>query len=477
MKTSTLSIVALVILSMLLTACGGAADTSTPVPPAPTSTTAPVAAATDTTAPAAATNTTAPVAAATNTTAPAAKSDVTLTYMASQGWIMDAELELAKKFEAETGIHVDYQIIPADQYFNVLKTKLNAGEATDLFGGQAGKTDLALQYDVEHNAVDLSDQEWVKRHDPLALDQVSLNGKVYAAEIWDIVGNNYWVMVYNKDIFQQLGLSVPKTYAEFKAACDKIKAAGITPIYEPISDGWHHVLWFPEDGPRYEELNPGLADQLNANKTKFADSASMLQALQQLQELYKAGYFGDNTMSDTYADSNKMLASGKYAMMDDTLSRPASVANDFPNVKADTFGFFPIPLVDNQLAPAHPAGPAKFIYAKSAHIAEAKQYLVFLARPENLQYLLDNTPAFITLDFSGLKPKWTPEQQAFLSTYPAKTIVYQDAVNYVNPQWIDMGKDIVGMFNGTLTPEGVLKNIDQRRADMADAAKDPAWAK
>src|SRR5690242_21517756 len=56
---------------------------------------------------------------------------------------------------------------------------------------------------------------------------------------------------------------------------------------------------------------------------------------------------------------------------------------------------------------------------------------------------------------------------------PAKTIVYQDAVNYVNPQWIDMGKDIVSMFNGTLTPEGVLKSIDQRRTDMATAAKDP----
>ncbi len=479
MKTSILPIVALVILSMLLTACGGAANTPTPLAPAATNTTAPAApAATNTTAPvAAATDTTAPAAAATNTTAPAGKSNVTLTYMASQGWIMDAELELAKKFEAETGIHVDYQIVPADQYFNVLKTKLNAGEATDIFGGQSGKSDLEVQYDVTNNAVDLSDQEWVKRHDPLALDQVSLNGKVYAAEIWDTVGNNYWVMVYNKDIFQKLGLSVPKTYADFKAASDKIKAVGITPIYEPISDGWHQVLWFPEDGPRYEELNPGLADQLSANKTTFADNKTMLQALQQLQEIYKSGYFGDNTMSDAYADANKALAGGKYAMMLDTLSRPASVAHDFPNVKEGTFGFFPIPLLDNQLAPAHPAGPAKFIYAKSPHVAEAKQYLAFLARPDNLQYLLDNTPAFITLDFSGLKPKWTAEQQAFLSNYPAKTIVYQDAVTYVNPQWTDMGKDIVGMFNGTLTPQGMLKNIDQRRADMAKTAKDPAWPK
>ena len=462
MKRLHISLVALTLLAMLLGACAGA-STPAPATSAPQPTAAPAA----TTAPATAAATTAP------TTAP--KSNVTLTYMASQGWIMDAELELAKKFEAQTGIHVDYQIIPADQYFNVLKTKLNAGEATDLFGGQAGKTDLQVQYDVANNALDLSDQEWVKRQDPLATDQVSLNGKVYAAEIWDTVGNNYWVVVYNKDIFQRLGLSVPKTYADFKAACDKIKAAGITPIYEPISDGWHQVLWFTEDGPRFEELNPGLADQLNANKVKFADNQTMLQALQQLQELYKSGYFGDNAMADTYADSNKMLAGGKYAMMLDTLSRPASVEKDFPEAKATSFGFFPIPLVDNQLAPAHPAGPAKFIYAKSPHVAEAKQYLAFLTQPENLQYLLDNTPAFITLDYTGVKAKWTSEQQAFLSAYPAKTIVYQDAVNYVNPQWIDMGKDIVGMFSGTLSPTDMLKNIDQRRADMAKTAKDANW--
>jgi len=39
-----------------------------------------------------------------------------------------------------------------------------------------------------------------------------------------------------------------------------------------------------------------------------------------------------------------------------------------------------------------------------------------------------------------------------------------------------MGKDIVAMFTGAMTPEDVLKSIDQRRADMAMAAKDPAWA-
>jgi raffinose/stachyose/melibiose transport system substrate-binding protein len=116
-------------------------------------------------------------------------------------------------------------------------------------------------------------------------------------------------MVYNKNIFEELGLSVPKNYTEFMAACDKIKPAGITPIYEPVSDGWHHVLWFPEVGPRFEQLNPGLAEELNANKVNFSDNETMLQAVQQYQELYEAGCFGDNALSDAYADSDAKTAS------------------------------------------------------------------------------------------------------------------------------------------------------------------------
>ena len=460
MKKTVYSVCALFLLLAFMAGCAA--------PAAPVATEAPAAAPAATEAPAAA-PTEAPAA------EPAAKEPVTLTYMASQGWITEAELELAKKFEEETGIHVDYQILPADQYFSVLKTKLNSGEATDIFGGQSGKTDLKVQYDVEKNAVDLSGEEWTKRHDPLALEQVSLNGKVYGAEIWDIIASNYFVVNYNKKIFEEQGLSVPKTYAEFKDICLKLKDAGINPIYQPISDGWHHVLWFPMVGPRYEELNPGLAEELNANKVEFAAVPVMVDAMTQLKELYDLGCFGDNALSDAYADVNSKLASGEYAMAVSTLTTPVSIEKDYPDVKADTFGFFPMPLVDNTLAPAHPAGPSKFIYSGSKHIPEAMQYLAFLMEPENLQYLLDNSTEFVTLDFTGLKDKWTPEQKAFLEAYPAKTIVYQDAVNYVNPQWMDIGKDMVSMFTGAMTPEDVLKSIDQRRADMAKAAKDPNW--
>src|SRR4030042_3043734 len=83
------------------------ASTEAPVPTvAPTEAPAPTAAPTEEVQP---------------TEAPAFEPGTTISYLASQDWIKDAEIELAEMFEAETGVHVDFQIIPSDQSFNVLE--------------------------------------------------------------------------------------------------------------------------------------------------------------------------------------------------------------------------------------------------------------------------------------------------------------------------------------------------------------------
>jgi raffinose/stachyose/melibiose transport system substrate-binding protein len=116
------------------------------------------------------------------------------------------------------------------------------------------------------------------------------------------------------------------------------------------------------------------------------------------------------------------------------------------------------------------------IYSKSQHVAEAKQWLTFMMQPDNLQWLIDNTPDFETLPFTGVKAKWDASQSAYFSTYaPAKALVMQDAVNFVNPQWMDIGKWLVDLFTGQKTAPAMLKNIDTGRTTLAKAASDPAW--
>jgi raffinose/stachyose/melibiose transport system substrate-binding protein len=441
--------------------------------------------ATPTAAPATAAPATAAPATAAPATAAPATAPVTLTYMISQGWGWsvkadgsdDARLELAKKFTQQTGIKVDVQVIPSDQYYTVLQTKLNSGEGPDIFGGQSGKTDLVTNYNVEKNALDLSDQPWTKTEDPAVLDQASVNGKVYGLTVWNTIGTT-WVMNYNKDIFSQLNLSVPTTFADLKAACLAIKATGITPIFESIADGWHQVLWFGEMGVQIENLAPGTADLLNTNKTTFAENPTALLLLQQFKDLYDSGCFGDNSLSDTGTDTTKMISSGQAAMSLQNLTFSQQVKSEYPDFNQDSLGVFIVPMADNQVLNLNPGGPTMFIWTGSKHIKEVKQLFNFITQPENLQYLIDNDVNTPTLPFTGVTSKLLPYQQALLDAHQQteqRGVVYQTAVKYVNPQWMDIGKDMVAMVTGAETPQQVLANIDQRRAQGAEAAKDPNW--
>lgn len=397
----------------------------------------------------------------------------TITYMASQDWVQDAEMELGEKFEQETGIHVDYQIIPSDQYNNMLMNKLNSGECTDIFGSQAGQFDIVTQLNVEKNAVDLSGEAWAETVDPLAFAETSVDGKLYGQPVQDV--SAVWAIAYNKKVFEKLELSVPTNYEEFKAVCEAIKADGMTPIYEAVSDGWHHQLWFCELGVAIEHAEPGTAEKLNNNEMGFADSATAAQLVDQIKEMVDLGYWGDDYMSNEYANAAKAIASGEYAMTVANQGFPTEINAAFPDFPAENIGFFVMPLCDNQVLNMNPVGPTRFIYSGSANIDAAKQYLAFIAEPENLQYLIDNVPKFNTLPFTTATDAYSDEISGFYAAYPDHGTVYQTSVKYVNPQWMEIGRELTAVLLGDETTEQMLKNIDRNRADQAAAAQDPAW--
>ena len=410
----------------------------------------------------------------TTTTTSAPKKDITITYLASVDWVQDAEIQvLAPKFTEETGIKVDFQIVPSDQYPNLLLTKLNTGECTDIFGSQGGKFDIVTTLNVEKNAVDLSGEAWASRLDPLAAVEVSANGKLYGQPLQDT--SAVWAIAYNKKIFADLNLKVPTNYAEFMNVCETIKNSGVTPIYECVSDGWHHVLWFPELGPIIEKNEPGTADKLNNNKTTFAQSPTAKLIIEQIKEMVDKGYWGTNYMDNQYANAAQNFADGKYAMFVANQGFPTEVNTANPNFNVDDVGFFLMPLADNQIKNVNPVCPTRFIYSGSPNIDAAKQYFEFIARPENLQYLIDNVPKFNALPISGANPKYTGSIKAFYDAYPEQGTVYQTAVKYVNPQWMEIGKEITNVILGQSTPEKLLENIDKNRATQAAAANDPAW--
>lgn len=407
-------------------------------------------------------------------TAAMADDGKTLTHMAAQGWITDAEIALGAKFEAETGIKIDYQTIPADQYYNVLMARLNVSEGPDIFGGQSGYSDL-LSYKVSENAVDLSDQSWASRLDPLVAGASSLEGKLYGMTYWDSIGGP-WMMNYNMAMFSEHNVEVPSSYEELKTACSVLSKAGITPIYEPFSDGWHHVLMFAEMGPNYAAKTEGLVDALNTNKDTLAANATMAATLDNITDLYNSGCFGDDALSDQWSGAATAFAKDKAAMIYAPTAFYADITKEYPEYDITNIGLFIGPFGDNQIIGVNPAGPTKFVYSKGENTDEALQYLEFLARADNMAALIAHPAGAKNLPFSDAKGGLPPHIQAVLDANVDNIgTVLQTAVNYVNPQWMDIGQDISAMVTGMIDAKRVLSNIDKRRAEMASAAGDASW--
>ncbi|MBQ1310775.1 MAG: extracellular solute-binding protein [Blautia sp.] len=411
---------------------------------------------------------------------PAAAADTTITLMASQDWVKDAEMELGQKFEEETGIHVDYQIIPADQYQDLLLTRLNSGEGPDIFGAQSGFA-LATTYKVQENAVDLSGESWMDSYSVFSAEQTSVDGVNYGMTYFDTTTDYY--IVYNKKLFEAAGITeIPTTFEAFEEACDKLLESGVTPIYEPVADGWHQTMLWTGTAQVLDKLDPGIIDKLNRNEATFAENENMIKELNQLNELAQKGYFGDNYMSDEFASTEGYLASGEFAMATLKPGAISTIVSSDLNTEGyteDDFGLFLLPLLDNTYLNVHPAGPSRFIYSGSENIDAAKQYLAYISSKDSIQYMIDNETTIENLPFdAGQTPAYSQSTREFLESYDDEHsgMVLQDVVTYFNEQWMDISANIASMFIGDMTAEEVLEAIDDGRAQLAAAAGDEAWA-
>ena len=85
----------------------------------------------------------------------------------------------------------------------------------------------------------------------------------------------------------------------------------------------------------------------------------MLTDLTQIKDMYDKGYFGADALSDEFVNTESALAEGGYAMTVNRFGLPAQIETAYPDISADKFGFFVIPLADNQIWNVNPAAPSK----------------------------------------------------------------------------------------------------------------------
>ncbi|HZG85945.1 ABC transporter substrate-binding protein [Paenibacillus sp.] len=260
---------------------------------------------------------------------------------------------------------------------NFVKTRLATGDMNDVFFYNSGSLMQALN--PEQNMVDLTNEPFQANVIDSFKPTVTFNGKVYGAPVGSTMGGGWF---YNKKIYADLGLSIPKTWAELMENNDKIKAAGLTPIIGSYKETWTSQLIMLADYYNVQAQVPNFAADYTANKAKYATTPAALRSFQKLEET--VGYMNKDFLATTYDGGLKMLAEGQgahYPML--TFAVPALVQNNPEQI--DNIGFFAQPgdsADQNGLTVWMPG--AAYIYKNGQHIEEAKKFVEFVASVEGI---------------------------------------------------------------------------------------------
>jgi raffinose/stachyose/melibiose transport system substrate-binding protein len=275
--------------------------------------------------------------------------------------------------KAHPNIKIELDSLNTDQQKIKLKTQAASKEVPDItIVNPAAQMKPFVDANLLAPLNDMLDQNGLKgTFQSGILDYYSFNNNVYALPD----GNNIAVVYYNKDLFAQGGVEVPKTFEEMVDVVKKLKEKGIQPMVIGEKDTWTgsflfmNVLLRTNNGPGF------LKDVVDKKKT-FNDPA-FEEAVNKFQDLVQAGAFQEGATSFDYNAGENLFKTGKAAMY--FMGSWATGAIDDSSVKGKV-GAFKFPTVSGKgdvdqymLAP----GSAFAISANSKHLKETKDFLNF----------------------------------------------------------------------------------------------------
>lgn len=288
--------------------------------------------------------------------------------------------------------------------------------------------------------------------------EITYNDKVWISRYYSSINP----MIYNKDIFQKVGLDAekpPATWDEFLDACEKLKSAGYIPL--AIGDkesNTSHFQWFAgyfgaQNLDSVYEFLRAIIGEEKLTDPKYAEWFT------KIYELYKLGYINSDASSLDMYQANEYFAKGEAAMTaaasgNCKLFDQALGGNKIAIMKVPVFG-------TGKLA------GKQSVFRKNLAITEwspnketAADFLRFIATPDRLKAMYDACGVFPgNLQF---KPEWITDpfdRAAYESLLESSDGVQSGFI----PPYIDAeGYWVAGqkLFAGELTPEQAAQWVE-----------------
>jgi len=147
---------------------------------------------------------------------------------------------------------------------------------------------------------------WYKKFPQKVIDMNSMNGHVYGVPMDIHRGNVLW---YNKAIFKKYNLTPPKTFQQFFSDAKTLKAKGVTPLALGDKNGIWGTMIF--ENILLAKLGPQKYSQLWKGKLPF-DSPGVKASAQTFKKML--GYVNQDHSSLAWQDATQRVIDGKAAM-------------------------------------------------------------------------------------------------------------------------------------------------------------------
>lgn len=362
--------------------------------------------------------------------------------------------EIISDFTKETGIEVDIQITPWDDYWTMMEAATTGGEMPDVFWMHSDQIGIYAQYD--DILLNLSDK--IEKSDKIDLENYSEGlVKLYQNDKGEQVAIpkdiDTCTMWYNKTMFDEAGLEYPTedwTWEDFREAAKKLTKPEKNQYGTAITPTTYQEVWY---STIYSYGGKVLSDD---KKTSGFDDPKTIEAMQLIEGIVKDGSMPEyNVMSEN--GPLTLMEAGTVAMTFQGAWMLTDMANnDYIKENCD---IAPLPKgPEGRKAITNGLGWAAS--AQGEHTEEAWQLLEYLGSKEAQTKQAD---LGITMSaYEGVSEGWAKSQPDF------NTQVYIDMMKEGQPYpssknsqvWLQamMGK-MVDAFSGEKAMEQVCKDF------------------
>lgn len=379
-------------------------------------------------------------------------------------WVYSA---VQRYMEANPHVEIELTETTAEEHIRNMKMAAQSGNLPELFWMQQGAAiEMAENgYLADLTADITADAEFADSFLPSVLDSLKIDGKIYGIPC-ELQSNGFWL---NKALFDQYSLELPVTFADMMNCAAVFQENGIVPLAQGAKDIF--TAWaFENMHCRY-----GFYDHIDgiiAGSDTWSNP-DYLKFYGRLAEMRTAGFFPENVGNMNYDQSVEMFISGKAVMLNSGVWDTKKFDN---SDIAEHVYYWWGPTFDDGVgsqevsmkAPAHP-------YVVSAKVQQ-EQPEVYAAVIDFLKFYYGSEGTEIIAGENQSIPVTRYTGQIDADTYPVFARVMERIGDdwaspavcpdmYISGQLINQYREsMVGVVNGTYTPEQAAAFMDEQQA-------------